>query len=611
MAFLSEAQLESVLLEQLAGLGFTCTSDDIIGPDGKQPERDAYDEVVLKARLSSAVARLNPSLPSEAQADAIRGLTQSELPVLLEENRRIHRLLTDGADVEYFSQGEGTDGVLTAGNVRFIDFDIPANNDWLAVQQFTVVSGQVKRRPDVVLFVNGLPLAVIELKAPGGENATLAGAFNQLQTYKQQIPALFRSNALLVTSDGLLARVGSLSADQERFMPWRTTDGSRIEPKGTPELATLVEGVLEPGRFLELLRHFTVFAERSDGLVKIIAGYHQFHGVRKAVASTLRASHVERKERVSEDPAEFGLPSVDNQPPGDRKAGVIWHTQGSGKSLLMAFYAGLLIQHQAMANPTLVVLTDRNDLDDQLFTTFAMCKDLIRQTPIQAKDREHLRTLLNRASGGVIFTTLQKFSPATDETDFPTLTDRSNVVVIADEAHRSQYGFKAKVAGKTGEIAYGFAKYLRDALPNASFIGFTGTPIEAADVNTPAVFGHYIDIYDISRAVEDGATVPIYYESRLARIELDEDEKPRIDAEIEALLEDEDEPSAERTKQKWSTVEALVGSDKRLALVAADLVQHFEDRVAALNGKAMMVCMSRRICIALYVTWSRFSEHPS
>ncbi|MDY0068493.1 MAG: type I restriction endonuclease subunit R [Porticoccaceae bacterium] len=600
MAFLSEAQLESVLLEQLAGLGFTCTSDDIIGPDGKQPERDAYDEVVLKARLSSAVARLNPSLPSEAQADAIRGLTQSELPVLLEENRRIHRLLTDGADVEYFSQGEGTDGVLTAGNVRFIDFDIPANNDWLAVQQFTVVSGQVKRRPDVVLFVNGLPLAVIELKAPGGENATLAGAFNQLQTYKQQIPALFRSNALLVTSDGLLARVGSLSADQERFMPWRTTDGSRIEPKGTPELATLVEGVLEPGRLLELLRHFTVFAERSDGLVKIIAGYHQFHGVRKAVASTLRASHVERKERVSEDPAEFGLPSVDNQPPGDRKAGVIWHTQGSGKSLLMVFYAGLLIQHRAMANPTLVVLTDRNDLDDQLFTTFAMCKDLIRQTPIQAKDREHLRTLLNRASGGVIFTTLQKFSPATDETDFPTLTDRSNVVVIADEAHRSQYGFKAKVAGKTGEIAYGFAKYLRDALPNASFIGFTGTPIEAADVNTPAVFGHYIDIYDISRAVEDGATVPIYYESRLARIELDEDEKPRIDAEIEALLEDEDEPSAERTKQKWSTVEALVGSDKRLALVAADLVQHFEDRVAALNGKAMMVCMSRRICIALY-----------
>ena len=592
MAFLSEAQLETALLTQLAGLGFACASDEVIGPDGKQPEREAYDEVVLKARLTAAVARLNPALPPEAQADAVRRLTQSELPNLLEENRRIHRLLTEGADVEYYAE----DGTLTAGKVRLIDFERPTSNDWLAVQQFTVVAGQAKRRPDVVVFVNGLPLAVIELKAPGGENATLAGAFNQLQTYKQQIPALFRSNALLVTSDGLQARVGSLSADQERFMPWRTTDGGRIEPKGMPEMATLIEGVFEQGRFLDLLRHFTVFGETGGGVIKIIAGYHQFHAVKKAVISTLRAS----QRAVAEDPAVYGLPSVKDQPPGDHKAGVIWHTQGSGKSLLMAFYAGLLVFDPRMANPTLVVLTDRNDLDDQLFATFAMCKDLLRQTPVQAQDREHLRTLLNRASGGVIFTTLQKFSPAADETDFPALTDRSNVVVIADEAHRSQYGFKAKVASKTGEIAYGFAKYLRDALPNASFIGFTGTPIEASDVNTPAVFGNYIDIYDISRAVEDGATVPIYYESRLARIELDEDEKPRIDAEIEALLEDEDEPSAERTKQKWSTVEALVGSDKRLALVAADLVQHFEDRVAALNGKAMMVCMSRRICVALY-----------
>jgi type I restriction enzyme, R subunit len=592
MAFLSEAQLEAALLEQLAGLGFTCASDEVIGPDGKQPEREAYDEVVLKARLTAAVARLNPTLPPEAQADAVRRLTQSELPNLLEENRRIHRLLTEGADVEYYAE----DGTLTAGKVRLIDFEQPANNDWLVVQQFTVVAGQAKRRPDVVVFVNGLPLAVIELKAPGGENATLAGAFNQLQTYKQQIPALFRSNALLVTSDGLSARVGSLSANQERFMPWRTTDGTRIEPKGMPEMATLIEGVFEQGRFLDLLRHFTVFGGTGGGLIKIIAGYHQFHAVKKAVISTLRAS----QRAMAEDPGVYGLPSVKDQPPGDHKAGVIWHTQGSGKSLLMAFYAGLLVFDPRMANPTLVVLTDRNDLDDQLFATFAMCKDLLRQTPVQAQDREHLRTLLNRASGGVIFTTLQKFSPATDETDFPALTDRSNVVVIADEAHRSQYGFKAKVASRTGEIAYGFAKYLRDALPNASFIGFTGTPIEATDVNTPAVFGHYIDVYDISRAVEDGATVPIYYESRLARIELDEDEKPRIDAEIEALLEDEDEPSAERTKQKWSTVEALVGSDKRLALVAADLVQHFEDRVAALNGKAMMVCMSRRICVALY-----------
>ena len=592
MAFLSEAQLEAALLDQLAGLGYACATDDLIGPDGKQPERDAYDEVVLKARLTAAVARLNPTLPREAQADAIRRLIQSELPSLLEENRRLHRLLTEGADVEYYTD----DGTLTAGKVRLLDFDHPANNDWLAVQQFVVVAGQVKRRPDVVIFVNGLPLAVVELKAPGSENATLTGAFNQLQTYKQQVPALFRCNAVLVTSDGLSARVGSLTADSERFMPWRTTDGVHIEPKGTPELATLNEGIFEQQRFLDVVRHFTVFGEAEDGLTKIIAGYHQFHAVKRAVISTLRASQL----ALAEDPAVYGLPSVKDQPVGDHKAGVIWHTQGSGKSLLMAFYAGLLVFDPRMANPTLVVLTDRNDLDDQLFATFAMCKDLIRQTPVQAQDREHLRTLLNRASGGVVFTTLQKFSPASDETQFPTLTERANVVVIADEAHRSQYGFKAKVASKTGEIAYGFAKYLRDALPNASFIGFTGTPIEATDVNTPAVFGHYIDIYDISRAVEDGATVPIYYESRLARIELDEDEKPHIDAEIEALLEDQDETSAERTKQKWSTVEALVGSDKRLAQVAADLVQHFEDRVAALHGKAMVVCMSRRICVALY-----------
>ncbi|MCC5865964.1 MAG: type I restriction endonuclease subunit R [Wenzhouxiangella sp.] len=591
-SFLSEAQLETALLEQLATLGYACTADDTIGPDGKTPEREAYDQVVLEGRLSQAVARLNPTLPAEACADAIRRLTQTELPNLIEENRRIHRLLVEGMDVEYFDG----DGALTGGKVRLIDFDDATNNDWLAVQQFTVIAGQHKRRPDVVVFLNGLAVAVIELKAPGGEGATLASAFNQLQTYKHQIPALFHSNALLVTSDGLSARVGSLSADQERFMPWRTTDGRRIEPKGAPELATLIEGVFDQGRLLELLRHFTVFAEGSNGLIKIIAGYHQFHAVRKAVESTIRASH----QASSEDPAEYGRPSVDSQPPGDRKAGVIWHTQGSGKSLLMAFYAGLLVLEPRMANPTLVVLTDRNDLDDQLFATFASCRDLIRQTPVQARDREHLRELLDRASGGVIFTTLQKFSPATDETDFPALTQRSNVVVIADEAHRSQYGFKARVASKTGEIAYGFAKYLRDALPNASFIGFTGTPIEASDVNTPAVFGHYIDIYDISRAVEDGATVPIYYESRLARIELDEDERPRIDAEIEALLEDHDETSAERAKQKWSTIEALVGSDKRLAMIAEDLVQHFEDRVAALKGKAMVVCMSRRICVALY-----------
>ncbi len=591
MAYLSEAHLESALMDLLSGLGYVCTSDEMIGPDGRSPEREANDEVVLMARLASAVKRLNPDIPDDARMEAIRKVTQSELPNLIEENRRIHRLLTDGVDVEYFTHS----GDLRAGKVALIDFAQPSNNDWLAVQQFTVISGQYKRRPDVVLFVNGLPLAVIELKAPGDESATLAGAFNQLQTYKQQIPSLFRTNALLVTSDGLSARVGSLSADAERFMPWRTTDGRFVEPKGTPELSTLITGVFEQGRFLDLMRHFTVFGVRDDGLIKIIAGYHQYHAVKKAVTSTLRATYTIDVKATGDDPEHYMLPSVSSQPPGDRKAGVIWHTQGSGKSLLMAFYAGLLVVEPRMANPTLVILTDRNDLDDQLFGTFSMCSDLIRQTPVQASDRDDLRMKLNRASGGVIFTTLQKFG----DVDGP-LTNRSNVVVIADEAHRSQYGFRAKVDARTGEVSYGFAKYLRDALPNASFIGFTGTPIEATDVNTPAVFGHYIDVYDISRAVEDGATVPIYYESRLARIELDEDEKPRIDAEIEALLEDDDQIDAERTKQKWATVEALVGSEKRLGMVASDLVQHFEDRVAALDGKAMVVCMSRRICVALY-----------
>ena len=587
MAFLSEASLEEALLAQFVALGYARLSDELIGPDGKRAERESHDEVFLRGRLADAVARLNPGLPEEAQLDAIRQLTQSELPALLEENRRIHRLLIEGVDVEYYAD----DGTLTAGKVALIDFDQPQRNDWLAVSQFVVIAGQHHRRPDVVVFVNGLALAVIELKAPGGNNATLKGAFNQLQTYKAQIPALFHSNALLVTSDGITARVGSLSADLERFMPWRTTDGMNIAPKGAPELSTLIEGVFTPHRLLALLRDFTVFGETGSGLAKIIAGYHQFHAVRMAVASTVRAS----ASVQAEDPAIYGLSSVREQSNGDRRAGVIWHTQGSGKSLLMAFYAGQLVKHPAMQNPTLVVLTDRNDLDDQLFATFAMCRDLIRQTPVQADSREDLRRQLTRASGGVVFTTLQKFGEVTEP-----LTMRRNVVVIADEAHRSQYGFNAKIDAKTGGISYGFAKYLRDALPGASFIGFTGTPIEAGDVNTPAVFGNYIDVYDISRAVEDGATVPIYYESRLARIELDADGSHALDAEVDALTEGDAEGDQERFKQKWSTIEALVGSEPRLALVAQDLVAHLEDRLSALDGKAMAVCMSRAICVRLY-----------
>jgi type I restriction enzyme R subunit len=566
MAYLSEAAVEQVVLDRLGGLGYAIATDADIGPDGKAPEREAHADVILAKRLIAAIEKLNPTIPAEALGDALRKVLATEKPSLVEENRRLHKLIVEGVDVEFYSE----DGTIRGDKVRLVDFDDLSANDWLATGQFTVIEGGVNRRPDIVVFINGLPLGVIELKAPGGENATLSGAHNQLQTYKAQIPSLFRTNAVLVTSDGVTARVGSLTANQERFMPWRTTDGKVIAAKGLPELSILIDGIFERRRLLDLLRDFMVFGETGSGLAKIIAGYHQFHAVHHAVGKTVEAS----------------------APQGDRKVGVIWHTQGSGKSLLMAFYAGQLVRRPELENPTIVVITDRNDLDDQLFGTFSMCRDLIRQTPIQADSRDDLKSALSRASGGVIFTTIQKFSPATGDAAFPMLSDRRNIVVIADEAHRSQYGFKARIEQKTGEIAYGFAKYLRDALPNASFIGFTGTPIEKDDVNTPAVFGEYIDVYDISRAVEDGATVPIYYESRLARIELPDEEKPKIDAEIEELTEDEATTEQERIKRKWATVEALVGSEKRLAMVAADLVRHFEDRVAALDGKAMVVCMS-------------------
>ena len=437
--------------------------------------------MILAKRLAAAVDKLNPTIPAEARGDALRKILATERPSLIEENRRLHKLFVEGVDVEFYTE----DGTIRGDKVRLIDFDNPESNDWLATGQFTVIEGSANRRPDIVVFVNGLPLGVIELKAPGSENATLTGAFNQLQTYKAQIPSLFRSNAVLVTSDAITARVGSLTANEDRFMPWRTTDGEAIAAKGEPELGVLIEGVFDKRRFLDLIRDFTVFGESDAGLIKIIAGYHQFHAVGRAVASTLRALAIDRGAVTgwSENPENYRLPGVSNYPRGDKRIGVIWHTQGSGKSFLMAFYAGQLVRHPGMENPTIVVLTDRNDLDDQLFNTFSMCRDLIRQTPIHVESREDLRSELARASGGVIFTTIQKFSPAAGETDLPVLTNRRNVIVIADEAHRSQYGFGAKVERKTGKIAYGFAKYLRDALPNASFIGFTGTPIEKDDTN--------------------------------------------------------------------------------------------------------------------------------
>ena len=574
MAFLSEAELEESLLQDFERLGYERSTDAEIGPDGTSSERESYGDVILRRRLIAAIEKLNPHIPSEARLDAFKSLVATVTPSLVEENRRLHRFLVEGVSVEYYD----TDGTIRGDTVRLIDFDTFEMNDWLVLSQLTVIENGNHRRPDVVLYVNGLPLAVIELKNPGDENATLEGAFNQLQTYKDQIPSLFRTNAVLMTSDGLQARLGSLTASLERFMPWRTVDGSAVAPKGAPELGTVIEGVFEKARFLTLIRDFTVFADTGSGLVKIVAGYHQFHAVRHAVKSTIAAA----------------------SPEGNRRIGVIWHTQGSGKSLLMAFYARQIIAHPAMENPTFVIITDRNDLDDQLFGTFAMCHDLLRQTPRQADSREDLQKALTRPAGGVVFTTIQKFAPERGEIDYPVLTDRRNVVVIADEAHRSQYGFRARVNRKTGEIAHGFAKYLRDALPNASFIGFTGTPIEQEDVNTPAVFGEYIDVYDINRGVEDGATVPIYYESRLARIELDEDEKAKLDDEVAELTEDEAQREQENLKRRWAKVEAVVGAENRLAMVAKDLVEHFENRVVGMAGKAMIVCMSRRICVALY-----------
>jgi type I restriction enzyme R subunit len=574
MPFLHEDHVEQAGIETLRSLGWTYLHGQDIAPDGVTPQRPTYGDAILIPRLERWVAQINPTLPADAIEAGLRKLLNSESPNLIEENRRIHRYLVDGIDVDY----RLTDGRIAGGKVWLIDFENIEANDWLAVNQFTLIETRYNRRPDLVLFVNGLPLTVLELKNPGDHNATLSAAFAQLETYKAQIPSLFRSNAVLVTSDGLKARIGSLTANEERFMPWRTVDGEDFAPPGTPELDTLLKGVFDRKRFLRLVRDFTVFGDRGQGPFKIVAGYHQFHGAQKALRGAIEAT----------------------RPDGDRKIGVIWHTQGSGKSLLMAFFAGLAINSPELQNPTLVVLSDRNDLDDQLFGAFGLCHDLLRQTPQQAESREDLKRLRDRSAGGVIFTTLQKFSPVGGEETFPLLTDRRNVIVIADEAHRSQYGFAAKIDAKSGARRYGYAHYIRQALPNASFIGFTGTPVEGSDKNTPAIFGDYLDIYDISRAVEDGATVPIYYESRLARIELDDAEKPLIDAEIEAMVEDESLTEAEKLKAKWANIEALVGSEKRLKQVARDLVDHLEARIEALDGKAMAVCMSRRICVALY-----------
>ncbi len=583
----TESVVEEAALGWLEAIGWRVAHGPDVAPDTPGAERDDHGQVVLSRRLRDALARLNPGLPADALEDAFRRLTRPEGADLVQRNRALHRLLVDGVTVEYRDR----EGAIRGAQARVLDFDDPTGNDWLAVNQFAVAENRRTRRADVVLFVNGLPLGVLELKNAAAEDATIWTAFQQLQTYQVEIPALFAPNAALVVSDGVEARVGALGAGREWFKPWRTIGGEGLADPLVPELEIVVRGVFDPRRFLDLVRDFLVFEDDGSGrLVKKMAGYHQFHAVRVAVEETLRAAAAATDWRQGEpDPGRFEAGRRPGGGPGDRRVGVVWHTQGSGKSLTMAFYAGRIIREPAMANPTLVVLTDRNDLDDQLFGTFSRCQDLLRQPPVQAESRAHLRQLLDVAAGGVVFTTIQKFFPEEKGDRHPVLSERRNIVVIADEAHRSQYDF-----------VDGFARHMRDALPRASFIGFTGTPIELADANTRAVFGDYISVYDIQRAVQDGATVPIYYESRLAKLALDAAERPRIDPDFEEATEGEEVARKEKLKTKWAQLEAVVGAEKRLRLVAQDIVQHFEARLEAMDGKAMVVCMSRRICVELY-----------
>ena len=586
MLSLNESIVEEAALGWFAELGYACTNGLLIAPGEPAAERKSFGDVFLVGRLREAIRRVNPTIPVEAQEDALRKVMHHDVVSFIGKNRQLHRMLRDGVEVEF----KRPDGSIAGDRVRLIDFNNPDANDWLAVNQFTVIEGQHNRRPDIVVFVNGIPLTVLELKNAADENATIWSAYEQLQTYKAEIPSLLHYNALLVVSDGLQARVGSLTANQEWFKVWRTIDGERDAPKSALELEVLVRGVFEKRRFLDLLQHFIAFEVDPDSgaVSKIIAGYHQFHAVNAAVEETVRASGMGTAHLAKQELGEYWVGRMHDGKPGDKRAGVVWHTQGSGKSLSMLFYAARIVRHLAMQNPTLVVLTDRNDLDDQLFGQFQRCHDILGQMPVQAADRAQLRTLLAVASGGVVFTTIQKFLPEKGE-KMPALSERRNIVVIADEAHRSQY-----------DLIDGLARHMRDALPNASFIGFTGTPIEKTDANTRAVFGDYISIYDIQRAVADKATVPIYYESRIAKLGLNAQALPKIDAEFDDITEGEEQTNREKLKSKWAALEALVGDPKRIKIIAADLVQHFEKRLEAMDGKAMVVCMSRRICVDLH-----------
>lgn len=578
---MTEDQLEQEALGWLGELGWTHLYGPDIGPDGDNPERASYREVLLTMRLRTAMARLNPQVPLAAREDALRQVLELGVPVQLSANRLFHRLLVGGVPVQYQKDGE------TRGDfVRLIDWTNVRGNDWLAINQFSIQGSKHTRRPDIILFVNGLPLVLLELKNPADVNADLWKAFDQLQTYKEQIPDLFHYNEILVISDGSEARMGSLSADAERFMNWRTIDGEQLDPLGQfNELETLLRGVMAPEMLLDYLRYFVLF-EDDGRLVKKIAGYHQFHAVRAAIRQVVTAS----------------------RPGGTHKGGVVWHTQGSGKSITMTCFAARVMQAAAMENPTIVVITDRNDLDGQLFGVFSLSQDLLREQPVQAETRGDLREKLgNRPSGGIVFATIQKFMPGEDEDSFPVLSTRSNIVVIADEAHRTQYGFHAslkaldlKVAEASARYQVGYAQHLRDALPNATFVAFTGTPVSSEDRDTRAVFGDYIHVYDMQQAKDDGATVAIYYESRLAKLSLKDSELAHIDDEVDELAEDEEEDQQSRLKSRWAALEKVVGAEPRIKSVAADLVAHFEERNQAQTGKAMIVAMSREICVHLY-----------
>lgn len=578
---MTEDQLEQEALGWLGELGWTHLYGPDIGPDGDNPERASYREVLLTMRLRTAMARLNPQVPLAAREDALRQVLELGVPVQLSANRLFHRLLVGGVPVQYQKDGE------TRGDfVRLIDWTNVRGNDWLAINQFSIQGSKHTRRPDIILFVNGLPLVLLELKNPADVNADLWKAFDQLQTYKEQIPDLFHYNEILVISDGSEARMGSLSADAERFMNWRTIDGEQLDPLGQfNELETLLRGVMAPEMLLDYLRYFVLF-EDDGRLVKKIAGYHQFHAVRAAIRQVVTAS----------------------RPGGTHKGGVVWHTQGSGKSITMTCFAARVMQAAAMENPTIVVITDRNDLDGQLFGVFSLSQDLLREQPVQAETRGDLREKLgNRPSGGIVFATIQKFMPGEDEDSFPVLSTRSNIVVIADEAHRTQYGFHAslkaldlKVAEASARYQVGYAQHLRDALPNATFVAFTGTPVSSEDRDTRAVFGDYIHVYDMQQAKDDGATVAIYYESRLAKLSLKDSELAHIDDEVDELAEDEEEDQQSRLKSRWAALEKVVGAEPRIKSVAADLVAHFEERNQAQTGKAMIVAMSREICVHIY-----------